>query len=55
MWQHFENGELTPEIELTGVFEADEHEADVDSILEEIKVAYLEEQARLERMAESDE
>jgi len=55
MWQHFENGELTPEIELTGIFEADEHEADVDSILEEIKVAYLEEQARLERMAESDE
>jgi RIO kinase 1 len=55
MWQHFENGELTPEIELTGVFEADEHEADVDSILEEIKVAYLEEQARLERIAESDE
>jgi RIO kinase 1 len=55
MWQHFENGELTPEIELTGIFEADEHEADVDSILEEIKVAYLEEQARLERIAESDE
>jgi len=55
MWQHFENGELTPEIELTGVFEADEHEADVDSILEEIKVAYLEEQARLERIAVSDE
>ncbi len=57
MWALFEVGELTPDTELTGYFEFDDSEADVDTVLEEIKAAFAEEQERLERIrdANSDE
>ena len=50
MWALFEAGKLTPEIELSGDFEFDESAADVDTVMEEIKAAFEEEQARLERI-----
>ena len=54
MWALFEAGKLTPETELTGYFEFDEREADVDTVLEEIKAAFEEEQERIERMKDPD-
>ncbi len=51
MWALFEAGELTPDTELTGIFDEETEEADVDAILDEIKAVYLEEQERLERIA----
>lgn len=57
MWALFQSGELNPDTILTGEFEFDESSADVDTVLEEIKAAFEEEQARLERIrdANSDE
>src|SRR5690554_7387033 len=48
IWALYEAGELTPEVELTGEFIADEHEADVDAVLEEIKAAFEEAEERSE-------
>ncbi|MFC4699536.1 PA4780 family RIO1-like protein kinase [Glaciecola siphonariae] len=53
MWALFEAAKLSPETELTGYFEVDTREADVDTVLEEIKAAFAEEQARQERMREA--
>ncbi|MCM2679477.1 PA4780 family RIO1-like protein kinase [Echinimonas agarilytica] len=50
IWSLFEAGELTSETELTGVFEDSNEAADVDSVIEEIKAAFAEEQDRLERI-----
>lgn len=55
MWALYENGELTPETELTGLFAEDTESADVDTVLEEIKAAFAEEQSRLERIREANE
>lgn len=57
MWHLFEDGKLKPDAELTGLYEEDGEEADVDGVLDEIKAAWAEEQERLERMgaAEGDE
>lgn len=55
MWALYEDSKLTPEVELTGCFAEDEDDADVDSVLEEIKAAFLENQERLERIREADE
>jgi RIO kinase 1 len=57
MWALFQEGELTPDSVLTGQFEFDDKDADVDTVLEEIKAAFAEEQERLERIrdANSDE
>jgi RIO kinase 1 len=54
MWALFQTGELSSETELTGYFEFDESEADVDTVLEEIKAAFEEEQARVERMNDAN-
>ncbi|MBL4607040.1 MAG: serine protein kinase RIO [Pseudomonadales bacterium] len=54
MWALFEEGELTPETELTGYFEDDSTAANVDSVLEEIKAAILEEEDRQARMLRPD-
>jgi RIO kinase 1 len=54
MWALFQSGKLTPETELTGYFEFDESETDVDTVLEEIKAAFEEEQARIERMSDAN-
>ena len=50
MWALFQAGELTPESVLTGEFEFDTTDADVDTVLEEIKAAFAEEQERLARI-----
>ncbi|MFT2092452.1 PA4780 family RIO1-like protein kinase [Paraglaciecola sp. 2405UD69-4] len=55
MWALFEAGELTPETQLTGHFEDSGEAANVDSVLEEIKAAFAEEQARQERIKEADQ
>ena len=53
MWALYESGDLTPDTELTGHFEESADAADVDSVLQEIKAAWLEEQARKERLLEN--
>ncbi|WP_158967406.1 PA4780 family RIO1-like protein kinase [Paraglaciecola sp. L3A3] len=55
MWALFESGELTTETELTGHFDIPETDADVDSVLDEIKAAFAEEEARQERIREANE
>ena len=55
MWSLYEKSELTPETELTGKFKDNNKAADVDNVIEEIKAAYEEEQARLERIREAQE
>lgn len=55
MWALYEDGELTPETELTGLFTESTESADVDTVLEEIKAAFEEEQGRLERIREANE
>lgn len=55
IWALYEAGELTPEVELTGEFAADEHEADVDSVLEQIKAAFEEAEERKARAEDRDD
>ena len=55
MWALYEKAELTPETELTGLFKEDTKSANVDTILEEIKAAFEEEQERLERISDVEE
>ncbi|MFA7554187.1 MAG: PA4780 family RIO1-like protein kinase [Spongiibacteraceae bacterium] len=55
MWALYEEGDLHPESKLTGHFNYPEEAADVDSVLLEIKAAFAEEQARLERMQAADD
>ena len=55
MWALYEEGDLTPETVLTGIFEEDTQEADVDSVVQEIKAAFAEEQERKERIRDAEE
>ena len=55
MWGLYEEGELQPETRLTGLFEEDLQDANVDSVLEEIKAVMAEEAERLERVREAEE
>jgi RIO kinase 1 len=55
MWALYESGELTFETKLTGLFQESNVSADVDTVIEEIKAAFLEEQERLQRIAEVNE
>lgn len=55
MWAIYEDGELTPDTELTGEFEDDSEEADVDSVLSEIKAVLAEERERQERLNAEEE
>ncbi|MBL1320951.1 MAG: serine protein kinase RIO, partial [Methylophaga sp.] len=52
IWALFENGELQPDTELTGYFEEDTEEADVDGVMLEIKAILAEEQERQQRLLE---
>ena len=55
MWGLYEEGELQPETRLTGLFEEDLQDANVDSVLEEIKAVMAEEAERLERVRAAEE
>jgi len=55
MWALYESGELTFESKLTGLFKENTISADVDNVIEEIKAAFMEEQDRLQRIAEANE
>ncbi|SFF82598.1 PA4780 family RIO1-like protein kinase [Neptunomonas qingdaonensis] len=55
MWALFENGDLQPDVELTGQFAESTEAADVDTVLQEIKAAWLEEQERIERIQDAEE
>jgi RIO kinase 1 len=55
MWALYEEGKLKEETVLTGLYEGDADNADVDSVLEEIKAVLQEEQARQERLREAEE
>jgi len=55
IWALYEEGDLNPDVELTGQFTQSAESADVDNILLEIKAAYEEEQARLQRINDAAE
>lgn len=55
IWKLYEDGNINPETKLTGQFIESQQAADVDDILLEIKAAFEEEQARLERISETTE
>ena len=55
IWELYEEGDLHPDIELTGNAEEDTHEADVDLVMQEIRAAMEEEQERLERISDAQE
>ena len=55
IWELYEEGDLHPDIELTGNAEEDTHEADVDLVMQEIRAAMEEEQERLERINDAQE
>lgn len=55
MWSLYADGKLTVDTELTGFFERDEHEANLDDVLREIKAALEEEAERQQRLKESEE
>lgn len=54
IWNLYETAELSRDVELTGLFEDSEEEADVDEVLLQIKAAFEEEQERLERKKEAE-
>lgn len=53
IWALYEDGELHGEVKLSGQFSDSHRKADVDSVLLEIKAAFMEEQARLQRLREA--
>lgn len=55
MWSAYEAGELTPDTPLTGRHPDDEHEADVDAVVEEIRAVLAEEQLRRARLAQAEQ
>lgn len=55
IWALYEEGNLQPDVELTGCFEENTELADVDAVLEEINAVMLEEQMRKERIQEVEE
>ncbi|WP_461521815.1 PA4780 family RIO1-like protein kinase [Porticoccus sp.] len=54
IWSLFEQGELHPEITLSGHVDDPDDEADVSSVLLEIKAALQEEEDRIERLSENE-
>lgn len=55
IWTLYEDGELHPDLQLTGLAEIDDHAADLDSVMLEIKAALDEEESRKRRLREADE
>lgn len=54
MWALYEAGELLPDSPLTGVFEDDEHEADVTGVMREIDAARMDDAHRRAARAEAE-
>ncbi|MHB2050328.1 PA4780 family RIO1-like protein kinase [Pseudomonas hunanensis] len=54
MWALYEAGELLPDSPLTGVFEDDEHEADVTGVMREIDAARMDDARRRAARAEAE-
>ncbi len=54
IWELYEKAELKNDVVLTGQFEESDEEADVDDVLLQIKAAFEENEARLEREREAD-
>jgi RIO kinase 1 len=54
IWALYEDGELHPEVELSGLCEENTQAADVDAVLSEISAAIMEEEDRLERIQMAD-
>lgn len=52
IWKLYESGELTPETELTGLFEADTTPVDMADLMGEIEASRREEEERLRRLSE---
>ncbi len=52
IWALFEAGNLNPETALTGTFIEEEHEVDLDAVLDEINAAFTEMQERKTRLEE---
>ena len=55
IWALFDNGKLQPHTTLTGYFEENTQEADVDGVMLEIKSILAEEQERQQRLREEDD
>lgn len=55
IWSLYEEGELEPDMELTGLFEDSGEAADVDSVMEDIRAVLEEEQERQERLRANEE
>ncbi len=54
IWALYEDGELHPDTVLTGIVQEVEEAADVDSVMLEIKAAFLEQEERLRAAAEAE-
>jgi RIO kinase 1 len=54
IWNLYESAELNRDVQLTGLFEETEVEADVDEVLLQIKAAFEEEQERQERLRDAE-
>ncbi len=55
IWALYEAGDLHPDTPLTGQFEDEEIDADVDAVIREIQAAFDEEEARLARINSANE
>ncbi|MEH6447113.1 MAG: PA4780 family RIO1-like protein kinase [Oleispira sp.] len=55
MWAIFEDGDLTADTVLTGLFEESTENADVNSVMDEIKSVLAEERKRQERLENADD
>lgn len=55
MWALYEDGDLTADTVLTGLFEESTENADVDSVMNEIKSVLAEERKRQERLENADD
>jgi RIO kinase 1 len=54
IWAEYQAGTLVADMELTGHFEADESNVDLEDVMREIDDARLEEEARISRMQETE-
>ncbi|MEW5682152.1 MAG: PA4780 family RIO1-like protein kinase [Pseudomonadota bacterium] len=55
IWALYEAGELHPDVQLSGEFITDTSETDVDAVLEQIKAAFAEAEARKARLRDADD